>query len=210
MNVYIVQVCWVVISPLFLVVIFLAACYDWHQPSYGSVSYPPWAHTIGWVLTMVSVGQIPFWLLIMSLVSIMEGGWGSWTTFYPTQSWLDRRSKTEDLTFIYKSDVSLPSYDSFLRICTTSPPSGTEDTTSPLPGAEHITSSLSVAEHSTSPISVATSSIREESFLSLPGYRSVINLSRHGGVELSPAPKSAKHSARAERSADQLEQQKLS
>ena len=169
LNVYIVQVCWVVISPLFLVVIFLAACYDWHQPSYGSVSYPPWAHTIGWVLTMVSVGQIPFWLLIMSLVSIMEGGWGSWTTFNPTQSWLDRRSNTEDLTFIYKSDVSLPSYDSF----------------------------LSKENHT-------TSSIRDESVLSLPGYRTIINLSGHCGVELSPAPKPAKYSAREKMSADQL------
>ena len=56
---------------MFLVVIFIAACSDWHQPSYGSVSYPPWAHTIGWVLMLVSVIQIPFWLF-MTIVS--DGG----------------------------------------------------------------------------------------------------------------------------------------
>eukprot|EP00092_Neocalanus_flemingeri_P034545 GFUD01037568.1.p1 GENE.GFUD01037568.1~~GFUD01037568.1.p1 ORF type:complete len:663 (+),score=142.17 GFUD01037568.1:118-2106(+) len=98
------KACWV-LSPVFLVVIFIAACADWHQPSYGSVSYPPWAHTIGWVLTLVSVVQIPIWMLIMLLVSIMEGGFGSWSTFGPTYSWLERRS-TADLTFIYKPNLS--------------------------------------------------------------------------------------------------------
>jgi len=106
------KVCWVVISPVFLVVIFIAACSDWHQPSYGSVSYPPWAHTIGWVLMLVSVIQIPFWLFIMTLVSLMEGG--SWSTFHPTSSWLARRNEANS-TFIYKPDQSINSIDSFIK-----------------------------------------------------------------------------------------------
>ena len=101
-----------IISPLFLVGIFLAACADWHQPSYGSISYPPWAHTIGWVLPLVSVIQIPFWLIIMLLVSIMEGGFGCWSTFQPTNSWLERRNEA-NTTFIYKPDQSIHSIDSF-------------------------------------------------------------------------------------------------
>ena len=100
------------ISPVFLVVIFIAACSDWHQPSYGSVSYPPWAHTIGWVLMLVSVIQIPFWLFIMTIVSLMEGG--SWSTFHPTSSWLARRNEANS-TFIYKPDQSIHSIDSFIK-----------------------------------------------------------------------------------------------
>ena len=100
------------ISPALLVVIFIAACSEWQLPSYGSVPYPPWAHTIGWVLTLVSVVQIPLWLVIMSLVSLMEGG--SWSTFYPTQSWLERRKDANE-TFIFKPNQSMCSMESCIK-----------------------------------------------------------------------------------------------
>jgi len=106
------KICWVVISPVLLVAIFIAACSEWQLPSYGSVPYPPWAHTIGWVLTLVSVVQIPLWLLIMSMVSLMEGG--SCSTFYPTQSWLERRKDTNE-TFIFKPNQSICSMESCIK-----------------------------------------------------------------------------------------------
>jgi len=51
------KICWVLISSLFLVAIFIAACSEWQLLSYGSVPYPAWAHTIGWELTLLSVVQ---------------------------------------------------------------------------------------------------------------------------------------------------------
>ena len=100
------KVCWVVISPLLLVVIFIASCADWQQPSYGSTPYPTWAHAIGWALTLVSVIQIPFWMFIMMLVSLMAGRLGFWSIFYPVDSWLERRYQGDE-TFIEKPDNQL-------------------------------------------------------------------------------------------------------
>ena len=82
------------LSPLILLLIFLAACAEWELPAYGAISYPGWAHTIGWVLTLLSVLQIPAWLIISCLVS------GS--ALSPTQAWRDRRGDTRHETFICK------------------------------------------------------------------------------------------------------------
>ena len=106
------QICWVVISPLALITVFVAGCVTWTRPSYGAVQYPEWAHTIGqsppsvncllttlspgWLLFSLSVVQIPVWLVIMTLASVMEAGCGSWPTFRPTQSWTDRRQVRDD------------------------------------------------------------------------------------------------------------------
>jgi len=97
------KACWAVVSPLILVLIFLSACGEWELPAYGTLSYPAWAHTTGWVLTLVSVLQIPIWAVIMYLVYWVRGG----SAFSPPQAWVDRRADAStNSTFIYKPDQS--------------------------------------------------------------------------------------------------------
>jgi len=111
------KICWTVISPLALITVFVAGCVTWTRPSYGAVQYPEWAHIIGWLLFSLSVVQIPVWLLIMSLASVMEAGCGSWPTLRPTQSWTERRQQGDvsNSTFICKSSKGITemSFQSF-------------------------------------------------------------------------------------------------
>ena len=89
------QVCWVIISPLLLIAILVAALIDWTKPSYGSIPYPEWAHGVGWTLTLISVLQIPIWFLVIVIRSFFK----KYNTGNPltcTQSWLDRRDLTQD------------------------------------------------------------------------------------------------------------------
>jgi len=124
------KVCWVVISPLLLVAIFIASCADWQQPSYGSTPYPTWAHAIGWALTLVSVIQIPFWMFIMMMVSLMSGRLGFWSIFYPSDSWVERRYDIGDNTFIEKPDSTLAPNSHFLDNSTNTCYSSVSNTTS--------------------------------------------------------------------------------
>jgi len=89
------KVCWVVISPLLLIVILVAALIDWTKPSYGPIPYPEWAHGVGWALTLISVLQIPIWFLVTVIKSFFK----KYNTGCPlkcTQSWLDRRDLTHE------------------------------------------------------------------------------------------------------------------
>ena len=92
------QVCWIIISPLLLVVILVAALIDWTQPSYGPLPYPDWAHGVGWTLTLISVLQIPFWFLLTIILHYSK--LSTWFTSSPlccTQAWVDRRDLTNEM-----------------------------------------------------------------------------------------------------------------
>ena len=89
-------------SPFVLVLIFVASCAEWEVPVYGAVTYPSWAHNIGWVLAFLSIFQIPLWAIIMATVSL--GDLGLMVT--PTQAWVERRADDTNSTFIYKPDQS--------------------------------------------------------------------------------------------------------
>eukprot|EP00092_Neocalanus_flemingeri_P036836 GFUD01040097.1.p1 GENE.GFUD01040097.1~~GFUD01040097.1.p1 ORF type:complete len:631 (-),score=180.30 GFUD01040097.1:203-2095(-) len=93
------KVCWVIISPLLLVVILVAAIADWTKPSYGSTPYPEWAHGVGWTLFALAVLPVPIWFLV-SLTSHYTG-WFNWFPNSPLcckQSWLDRRDMANPVT----------------------------------------------------------------------------------------------------------------
>jgi len=98
------KVCWVLVSPFVLVLIFVASCAEWEVPVYGAVTYPSWAHNIGWVLAFLSIFQIPLWAIIMATVSLVRGDLGLMVT--PTQAWVERRADDTNSTFIYKPDQS--------------------------------------------------------------------------------------------------------
>ena len=46
--------------------------------------------------------QIPVWLVIMTLASVMEAGCGAWPTFRPTQSWTERRQVSPDEATLHR------------------------------------------------------------------------------------------------------------
>ena len=47
------------ISPVFLLVIFLLAIYNWTEHKYANViPYPEWAHYVGWGLVGISAVQV--------------------------------------------------------------------------------------------------------------------------------------------------------
>merc|ERR1719184_243702 len=85
------KVCWVIISPLLLMVILVAAIIDWTKPSYGSFPYPDWAHGVGFTLTVISVIQIPLWFFITIVVYFTSSfGYESFP-FSCTKAWFERR-----------------------------------------------------------------------------------------------------------------------
>ena len=85
------QVCWVIISPLLLMVILVAAIIDWTKPSYGSLPYPEWAHGVGFTLTVISVIQIPLWFFITIVMYFTNSfGYESFP-FSCTKAWFERR-----------------------------------------------------------------------------------------------------------------------
>jgi len=83
------RVCWVVVSPVLLTCILILGVISWEAPTYGGVSYPQWAHYLGWSLTLVSVIQIPLWFFISALAFLVRGH--GFKFLRPAQTWLDRR-----------------------------------------------------------------------------------------------------------------------
>jgi len=101
------KVCWIVISPLLLIVILFAAIADWTKPSYGPLPYPDWAHGLGIFLTIVSVIQIPIWFIVMVVLYYKSSSkLSDGSPFTCTQSWLDRRDHDDivkNISFLKRS-----------------------------------------------------------------------------------------------------------
>jgi len=87
-NIYF-KVCWVVICPLLLTCIFVAACIAWSPPSYGDIKYPDWAHSIGWFLALISIVQVPFWLIFTAISKCIRRE-GICSVFKTTNHWLTK------------------------------------------------------------------------------------------------------------------------
>jgi len=93
------KICWIVVSPLVLLAIFLSSVIDWTKPSYGPLEYPEWAHSLGIFLALVSLIQIPIWfVIVITLYYFKKVNIDSpWTC---AQTWLDRRDSSEVVTNI--------------------------------------------------------------------------------------------------------------
>jgi len=85
------KVCWVIISPMLLMVILVAAIIDWTKPSYGSLPYPEWAHGVGLALTVISVIQIPLWFFITIVMYFTNLSSYDSFPFSCTKAWFERR-----------------------------------------------------------------------------------------------------------------------
>ncbi|XP_072099755.1 sodium- and chloride-dependent GABA transporter ine [Mobula birostris] len=57
-NIYI-RVCWLVLSPILILVLAVCIVLDFEPVRYGTYSYPEWAQSLGWVITLTSLIWIP-------------------------------------------------------------------------------------------------------------------------------------------------------
>jgi len=58
------QMCWVSVSPLLIIVIWVFTLIDYRTPSYGSYIFPWWCIALGWFITSLSVLPIPILAII--------------------------------------------------------------------------------------------------------------------------------------------------
>ena len=80
------QITWAGISPIFLTIIFVASVATWKEPKYnGKVTYPDWAHYVGWGLVGISAVQIPLWAIIQTFYYLVKGRVGQ--VVKPTRKW---------------------------------------------------------------------------------------------------------------------------
>jgi len=91
------KACWAFFSPAILAIIFIAAAASWQKPSYGEVQYPDWLHGIGWALTLLSLVQIPVWMVVTTVAAAIQGD--VMEAFRPSLEWRERREQ-RDVTMV--------------------------------------------------------------------------------------------------------------
>ena len=66
--------CWAVVSPAFLIAIFLLSIFTWTEFKYaGVIPYPDWAHDIGKLLILLSAIQVPLWAFLTMITYKIRG-----------------------------------------------------------------------------------------------------------------------------------------
>lgn len=61
------RICWFLITPLILIIIFLYTVATLSPLTYGDKKYPATAHAAGIIILCFSVFQIPFWMIVEML-----------------------------------------------------------------------------------------------------------------------------------------------
>ncbi|XP_013792918.2 sodium-dependent nutrient amino acid transporter 1-like [Limulus polyphemus] len=78
------RACWLVISPLVLVFIFVYSFWEHKVIKYGeNYEYPVWADGIGWLLALISMCQIPLWGFFI----LLRNCWNVKKVVTPESSW---------------------------------------------------------------------------------------------------------------------------
>merc|ERR1711963_881619 len=68
------KITWAIVAPLFLLKILIASVATWKSPKYnGVITYPDWAHTLGWVLVALSAVQVPLWAILTTIYYAAKG-----------------------------------------------------------------------------------------------------------------------------------------
>jgi len=60
--------CWMFVSPVLILVIWIFTLYDYEAPSYGDYSYPWWCILLGWCIAALSILPIP----VMAVIAIIN------------------------------------------------------------------------------------------------------------------------------------------
>lgn len=63
------RICWMYISPVFLLVIFIFSLLGYEEMLGGEYEYPEWSTTLGWALTLSSILCIPIYIIYKILIT---------------------------------------------------------------------------------------------------------------------------------------------
>ncbi|XP_033214229.1 sodium-dependent nutrient amino acid transporter 1-like [Belonocnema kinseyi] len=101
------RLCWFLITPMMLIIIFLYTVVMMKALTYGSIPYPTSAHIAGSMLLAFGVLQIPFWMLIaliknrnQSISKMIH------SAFAPSPEWGPRTERDRQKWLIFKEEKS--------------------------------------------------------------------------------------------------------
>lgn len=63
------RICWLYISPVFLLVIFIFSLLGYEEMLGGEYEYPEWSIALGWALTLSSILCIPIYIIYKILIT---------------------------------------------------------------------------------------------------------------------------------------------
>lgn len=63
------RICWMYISPVFLLVIFIFSLMGYEEMLAGDYEYPEWSIALGWALTLSSILCIPLYIIYKILIT---------------------------------------------------------------------------------------------------------------------------------------------
>ncbi|CAK9801909.1 Sodium-dependent nutrient amino acid transporter 1 [Anthophora plagiata] len=102
------RICWFLVTPLILLVIFFYTVATLSPLTYGGKGYPASAHAAGIVILCFSIFQIPFWMIIEMLknrnLSLSQN---IKTSFEPTSEWGPRESKYRKAWLSFKEEKAM-------------------------------------------------------------------------------------------------------
>ncbi|XP_038071356.1 sodium- and chloride-dependent taurine transporter-like [Patiria miniata] len=63
------KVCWMFLTPLFTLGVFIFSCVSYKPLVYNDYQYPPWGQALGWIMATASMVQIPIFFIYKMLTS---------------------------------------------------------------------------------------------------------------------------------------------
>ncbi|WAR03545.1 SC6A4-like protein [Mya arenaria] len=63
------KICWMVISPIFLLILFILSLYIAPTPRYGEYEYPTWSIVVGWLIVCSSLVLVPAYAVYKFLIT---------------------------------------------------------------------------------------------------------------------------------------------
>ncbi|XP_078340686.1 sodium-dependent proline transporter-like [Crassostrea virginica] len=83
------KICWMAISPIALVLIFIATFIEYEASTYGDYTFPAWADALGWIMAVAIILAIPITMLYQ--VSVEDEDTSIWGKIkllsIPTREW---------------------------------------------------------------------------------------------------------------------------
>ncbi|XP_043260671.1 sodium-dependent nutrient amino acid transporter 1-like isoform X2 [Colletes gigas] len=97
------NVCWFLVTPLILIIIFIYTVATLSPVTYGGKDYPASAHVAGVIILCIGVFQIPFWMVAEMVknrrLPFLQNIKAS---FQPTSEWGPRKTKYKDAWLLFK------------------------------------------------------------------------------------------------------------
>ncbi|XP_015434042.1 PREDICTED: sodium-dependent nutrient amino acid transporter 1-like [Dufourea novaeangliae] len=99
------RICWFLVTPLILIVIFIYTVVTLSPLTYGGKGFPVSAHVAGAVILCFSVFQIPFWMMVQMMKNRrLPFKQNLKASFMPTSEWGPRGTKSKKAWILYKEE----------------------------------------------------------------------------------------------------------